>query len=178
MPAPPPRPPAKPPPNNMPNKPAPSMPPIRPERNGLRAMNPPDCGAVGAVAGFCACCCGVVLRSTGFAVGAVWVGAGAWSVWLPRLPELEPAPARASAKAGATMITAAITASQRIFFTLKSPLLGQANGCNVRPIAPPFKPSTAILLAHLRASRRLAVQKNHEKATVWRVREHPRRARP
>jgi hypothetical protein len=90
-------------------------------------MNPPDCGAAGAaVAGFCACCCGVVLRSTGFAVGAVWVGGGAWSVWLPRLPELEPAPARASANEGATTMTAAITASQRIFFAIEHPCWTQA----------------------------------------------------
>ena len=87
-------------------------------------MNPPDCGAAGVaavVADFCAGCCGVVLRSTGFAVGAVWVGAGAWSVLLPRLPALEPAPARASANEGATMITAAITASQRMSFTIEHP---------------------------------------------------------
>ena len=84
-------------------------------------MNPPDCGvavAWAAVAGFGADCVGVVLRSTGFALGAVWVGAGAWPVLLPRLPELVPAPARASANEGATMITAATTASQRIFFTI------------------------------------------------------------
>ena len=121
MPAPPPRPPPKPPPNIMPNRPAPSMPPIRPERNGLRAMKPPGCGAAGVAAVFADFCAGVVLRSTGFALGAVWVGAGAWSVLPPRLPELEPAPARASAKAGATMIMAAITASQRIFFTIEHP---------------------------------------------------------
>ena len=131
MPAPPPRPPPKPPPNSMPNRPAPSMPPIRPERNGLRAMNPPGCGVAGVAAvfaDFCAGCCGVVLRSTGFALGAVWVGAGAWSVLPPRLPELEPAPARASANEGATTITAAITASQRIFFTIEHP-------CRTQPTA-------------------------------------------
>src|SRR5258708_32291859 len=113
MPAPPPRPPEKPPPNIMPNRPAPSMPPIRPEKNGLRAMNPPDCGAAvawAAVAGLGADCVGVALRSMGFALGAVWVGAGAWPVLLPRLPELGPAPARASATECATLISAASTA--------------------------------------------------------------------
>src|SRR4029077_18949881 len=107
----------------------PSMPPIRPERNGLRAMKPPDCGAVAAaVAGLCACCCGGVLPSPGFALGAVWVGGGAWSVWLPRLPELEPAPARASANEGATTITPASPASQRIFFTIEHPCRTQPTG--------------------------------------------------
>jgi hypothetical protein len=86
-------------------------------------MNPPAGAAAGAAAmlGFGAGCCGVVLRSTGFAVGAVWVGGGAWLVLLPRLPELEPAPARASANDGAMTITAAITASQRIVFTIEHP---------------------------------------------------------
>src|SRR5688500_13443294 len=107
----------------MPIRPAPSMPPIRPERNGLRAMKPPGAACVGApVDGFCAGCCGVVLRSTGLALGAVWVGGGAWSVWVPRLPELEPAPARASANVGAMMIAAAIAASQRIFFIFEIPV--------------------------------------------------------
>jgi len=56
-------------------------------------MNPPDCAAAGAAgAAFCACCCGVVLRSTGFAVGAVWVGAGAHFVpYLDRLVHAEQA---------------------------------------------------------------------------------------
>ena len=123
MPAPPPRPPPKPPPNIMPNRPAPSMPPIRPERNGLRAMKPPDCGAAGAAVAGCLrlllpASCFVPRVSRSARSGSA---AGAWSVWLPRLPELEPAPARASANEGATTITAAITASQRIFFTIEHP---------------------------------------------------------
>jgi hypothetical protein len=78
------------------------------------------------VDGFCVGCCGVVLRSMGLLWGAVWVGAGAWSVRLPRLPEPEPPPGRASTNDGAMMIAAAITASQRIFLILEPPV-GQAN---------------------------------------------------
>jgi NADPH:quinone reductase-like Zn-dependent oxidoreductase len=111
-------------------------------------MNPPGCGAVdagAAVAAFCAGCCGVALRSTGVAPGAVWVGGGAWYVLVPRLPELVPAPARASASDGATMITAATTASQRIFFINRAPLLNKANDRYVRRISSAFKPSAAFI---------------------------------
>ena len=115
MPAPPARPPLKPPPNIMPIRPAPSMPPIRPDMKGLRAKKPPVCGAAGAAgAVFEAGCAGVVLRSTGLEVGAVWVGAGAWSVLLPRLPVLEPPPTRASATTGKAMIATAAMASKRL----------------------------------------------------------------
>jgi hypothetical protein len=64
---------------------------------------------------------------------------------VPRLPELVPAPARASASDGATMITAATTASQRIFFINRAPLLNKANDRYVRRISPAFKPLAAFI---------------------------------
>ena len=120
MPAIPPKPP-KPPPNSMPMRPAPTSPPIMPDRNGLRAKKPPGAAAGVAAGRACACWVGVAERSTGLAAGAVWVGAGAWSVLLPRLPLLVPPPTRASAMAGTRRTIAAIAASKRLVLIFNHP---------------------------------------------------------
>jgi len=108
-----------------------------------RNMNPPAGGAAGRGGhawGLAVGCCGVVLRSTGLRGGrGLGRGRPPGLVLLPRLPELEPAAgAKRRPNDGATMITAAITASQRIVFTRRAPLPEPSpNDRHVRRIGPP-----------------------------------------
>src|SRR5471030_2364301 len=167
--------PPKPPPNIMPNRPAPSMPPIIPDRNGWREKKPP-CAAGAAwatlVAGL-ALCVGVALRSIGAALGAVLVGAGAAPVLEPRLPLLVPPPTRAWAMTGTIKITAAIAASQRDLFMISATLsLDIANADNVRWISRHFK-------VPYRAQKRGKLQQCHSKARPPSLpAAHPASARP
>src|ERR1700726_3138989 len=94
----------------MPNRPAPRKPANMPPRKPGRLKKPPPSGDV---AGRCASAppgwpgC-VMLRSMGRAVGEVAVDGGAEKVCEPRVPKLNPRPARASASVAASAKVAAI----------------------------------------------------------------------
>src|SRR4029077_18009061 len=108
-------PPKKPWPNSRPPMPAPIRPPISPDMKPDPRLRPPPMPAPApAKPGEGAGVFGVMLRWNGVPeLGAVRVEGGADQVMLPRLPNEEPPPARASANVGARISANAVRPANR-----------------------------------------------------------------